>query len=74
MEGVPELIDDEKAFQEGEGGAKTFSEVRRKRKRDKESDMDVTEAHEVGLAPVKRPSFPPVATSITLVSRTLIMT
>lgn len=68
MEGVLESIDDQKPHQEGDDGEKTFSEVRRKRKREKGLEMDVTEANEVGIAPVKRPSFPPVAASTTLVS------
>lgn len=69
MEDVPELVDDQEVPQKDE---KTFSEVRRKRKRDKESEMEVTETDGTGLTPVKRPSFPPVDASTTLVSRTYI--
>lgn len=67
MDAVPELVDDKKTPKEGGGDDKTFSEVRRKRKRDKESEMEVSEGSD-SLTPVKRPFFPPVDASSTLVS------
>ncbi len=66
MEGIPEKMDDQKTQTESEGGKK-FTEVRRKRKRDKESEMEVSEEMCESSTPVKRPFFPPVDASSTLV-------
>lgn len=65
MDEVTDLVDEKKLQSEG---AKPFAEVRRKRKRDKESEMEVSEASE-SSTPVKRPFFPPVDASSTLVNR-----
>jgi len=61
---------------ESEKGTKTpkgvdegrkFLEVRRKRKRDKETDMEVSEGTDTHT-PAKKPFFPPVDASSVLVS------
>lgn len=66
MEELPELVASSEGKSPPEEATKSegFSEVRRKRKH---RDMDTTEAPEEAEA-VKRPSFPPVNVSTSLVS------
>ena len=45
----------------------SFSKVTRKRKRAKETDMDTSEGAAGGDSAVKRPAFPPVNVSTSLV-------
>ena len=63
MEEVPELVSPSEG--KGEVG-EAFSEVKRKRKREKESEMDISESPAVE-ASAKRPVFPPVNVSTSLV-------
>ena len=69
MSATTELECHQKSPEENEeGGEVPLTVVSRKRKR-KETAMDVTEAQEVEPAPVKRPTFPPVDASTTPVRR-----
>lgn len=54
-----------KGSEKATGTGESFSEVKRKRKRGRETDMDTSEGAGPG---VKRPAFPPVNVSTSLVS------
>ena len=72
MEELPETVKPTEEQQEpmkAVDSEDSFSEVRRKRKREKESGMETSEALVAGeeVLPAKRPVFPPVDASSTLV-------
>lgn len=69
MEDSPELLEgsgDQEKPEKASNRGESFSEVKRKRKREKEADME-TQSESDGSS-VKRPVFPPVNVSTTLVS------
>ena len=70
MEDISELESVREERSEPLTKPETFSEVRKKRKRSKVTDMDTEDAGEemTSEAPAKRPVFPPVDASTLVVS------
>ena len=71
MDDVPELESVTEEASEMSAKPEPFSEVRKKRKRSKLTDMDIDAGVEEAMseAPAKRPVFPPVDASTIVVSQ-----